>query len=217
MAATLDHCLLIVSSLHWLPLTSARLQTSNHSILDWFFFKVKVRVKIILYDWRFTAHQLILASRLLRFTGFGSPDTVSARTQQRTPLPTVLLLLRGYTICQWDVFTEPLSSNGHLFWLFYVGFQPSYHNKFNSDFNLVGEIYARRLAGSRNAQPFWYLCDIWGIKCWLRGWNLMNLFKSKFLKGLEVYCLKTWWKWSCNFRLDKWNQLQQMKTVAKSF
>jgi hypothetical protein len=50
-----------------------------------------------------------------------------ARTEKKTSLPTIpLLLLR--TGCHGNVFTEPLTSNECLLWLHYSGLQASCHN-----------------------------------------------------------------------------------------
>jgi hypothetical protein len=81
-------------------------------------------------------------SRLLIF--FFSPRHVhvwemrpldSPRTQQRTPPPTVPLLLHScvtavtWSCCRGNVLTDPLPSNGHLIWIYNSEFEP-WHNIF---------------------------------------------------------------------------------------
>jgi hypothetical protein len=42
---------------------------------------------------------------------FGSRYTNLVRTPQKTPLPTILLLLRVHIRCQGDAFAKPMPSN----------------------------------------------------------------------------------------------------------
>jgi hypothetical protein len=63
----------------------------------------------------------------LRSIDFGSRYIASAQTSQKTPLPTVLLLLHVHIRYHGNVFTEPLPSNGCLLWFCYPGFQHTYY------------------------------------------------------------------------------------------
>jgi hypothetical protein len=59
-------------------------------------------------------------------TRFCPRYAASAWTAWETPPRTVPLLLRVY-LFQRSVFTEPIPSNGSLFWLHFSGFEPSCH------------------------------------------------------------------------------------------
>jgi hypothetical protein len=112
----------------------------------------------LLYDWRYTASQLVLASSPLRLKPCGNSPLkfsllwhpcyiASGRLQQKTPFPNnsslvievclirrcietaILRLLIGYSLPH-DLFIEPLSSNGRQVWFHYSGFQASCHNNF---------------------------------------------------------------------------------------
>jgi hypothetical protein len=83
-----------------------------------------------------------LEDRKHKIVGFGSRYISLEWNPRKTPLPTVLLLLREHIRCQGDLFTVPLPSDGCLFLFHNSGSEPSRHNTLWS--NPVGRNVSER-------------------------------------------------------------------------